>query len=101
MDVPVVDETTEFKRVLEMSEGYDMKLIPALIDERKTLRHVLDATHAQRILLLIGPEGDFTPEELHEAKQKGFVPITLGKNVLRVETAAVCAAAFIRFYENS
>lgn len=100
VDVPLVDEATDFVRVLEVSREYDLKLIPALIDERKSLREVLDSMTAKKILLIIGPEGDFTPQEVSQAKEKGFVPITLGENVLRVETAAVAAAAFIRLYEN-
>lgn len=48
-----------------------------------------------RALVLIGPEGDFSPEEVKLAMQHGFVPVTLGENRLRTETAGVfvCAAA--------
>ncbi len=42
-------------------------------------------------LILIGPEGDFTPEEVTTAIQQGFTPISLGKSRLRTETAAVVA----------
>lgn len=41
--------------------------------------------------VLIGPEGDFTPEEVHTAIQSGFQPITLGQSRLRTETAALAA----------
>jgi 16S rRNA (uracil1498-N3)-methyltransferase len=49
-------------------------------------------------LVFIGPEGDFTDEEVDLAKQSGFIPVTLGNLVLRVETAAVAVASFIRLY---
>jgi len=97
-DIPLVDEATDFFRVLELSDEFDLKLICALIDERKPLREVLDAAHAKKIMVVIGPEGDFTPDEVCLAKQKGFVPVTLGATVLRVETAAVAVASFIRLY---
>jgi 16S rRNA (uracil1498-N3)-methyltransferase len=42
-------------------------------------------------LVLIGPEGDFSPEEIDEAKKNGFVPISLGKSRLRTETAGIVA----------
>lgn len=42
-------------------------------------------------LVLIGPEGDFSPEEVEKAQAKGFVPISLGKSRLRTETAALAA----------
>lgn len=47
------------------------------------------------ILALVGPEGDFAPDELHQAQAAGAVSMTLGPNVLRVETAAVAIAALI------
>jgi len=43
------------------------------------------------ILVLIGPEGDFRPEEVELAKQYGFIPVSLGKSRLRTETAGIVA----------
>ena len=43
------------------------------------------------VLVLIGPEGDFTPQEVEQAVSAGFQPVTLGNNVLRGETAAIAA----------
>jgi 16S rRNA (uracil1498-N3)-methyltransferase len=51
-------------------------------------------------LVLIGPEGDFTQEELKLAKENGFVPIHLGQNRLRTETAGVVVATLLRSNEN-
>jgi len=47
------------------------------------------------VLILIGPEGDFTPEEIIEAKTKGIQPVHLGKSRLRTETAALTACQTI------
>lgn len=47
------------------------------------------------VLILIGPEGDFSPEEITFALQSGFKPITLGKERLRTETAAVVATVIV------
>ena len=46
-------------------------------------------------LILIGPEGDFSPKEVEEALANGFVPVTLGSNRLRTETAGVVAATLL------
>jgi 16S rRNA (uracil1498-N3)-methyltransferase len=46
-------------------------------------------------LILIGPEGDFSPEEVALALKEGFVPVTLGDNRLRTETAGVVAATLL------
>ena len=51
----------------------------------------LRTTEAPRIAILIGPEGDFSPQEVELAMQNGFIPVHLGKSRLRTETAAVVA----------
>lgn len=45
-----------------------------------------------RIVIMIGPEGDFSPEEVRAAMAAGFIPITLGSSRFRIETAALTAA---------
>ena len=41
--------------------------------------------------VLIGPEGDFSPDEINQALEKGFLPVTLGNSRLRTETAGLVA----------
>ena len=48
---------------------------------------------ARRVVLLVGPEGGFTPAELEDAARAGFARASLGANALRIETAALAAAA--------
>jgi len=96
--LPVIDPVTQLEEVLLEAENYDLKLVPALIGERQALVQVLSKKEFQNILVLIGPEGDFSPRELKLAESAGFIPITLGEFVLRVETAAVTVASFIRLY---
>jgi len=98
--MPVVEPVRGIKEVLSASEEYDLKLIPTLFGERKSLREVLNKSSARNILFLIGPEGDFSEEEVELAKKAGFLAISLGDSVLRVETAALCVASFIRIHEN-
>lgn len=50
---------------------------------------------AGQVVILIGPEGDFTPEEVRDATAAGFLPVLLGPNRLRTETAGVAACAQI------
>lgn len=99
--LPVIEPIKNIREVLSESQGFDLKLIPALIDERKSLKEIFARSQARNILVLIGPEGDFTPREVALAKEAGCIPVTLGDSVLRVETAAVVAAAFIRLYADS
>ncbi len=56
--------------------------------------HVANCIQADKQLVcMIGPEGDFTNQEIEAAKQKGFKPITLGNSIMRTETAGVYVAA--------
>jgi 16S rRNA (uracil1498-N3)-methyltransferase len=98
--IPAVEPVREFKEVLSGIDDFDLKLIPTLEGERKPLREVLDKAHPKKVLLFIGPEGDFSPEEVKSAVGAGCVPVTLGELVFRVETAAVAVVSFLRLYEN-
>ena len=54
--------------------------------------------HDQDVALLIGPEGGFTESEIQDAQSINIMPVTLGKRILRAETAAIVAAA-LTLYE--
>lgn len=97
-EVPIIEQVLAFKDVLSSFKDYDLKLIPTLCAERKALKEILEKIKPKKILVLIGPEGDFTTQEVELAKHAGFIPISLGASVLRVETAAVAVASFLRLY---
>lgn len=111
-NIPIISPIKELKEVLAEAGEYDLKLIPTLSGDRKTLKEVLnrvlnrDSDHFSRsrkmvavpILVLIGPEGDFSPGEVELARKAGCIPVTLGDLVFRVETAAVAVASFIKLY---
>ena len=61
------------------------------------LKTVLTEISNQEINLVIGPEGGFTPEEAGLTKKAGYVSVSLGKRILRVETAAIIASALVLF----
>lgn len=74
-------------------------VIPWLGGEKKSLPEVLMAgTPHTSIIVFIGPEGDFSPREVEQAVQAGAIPVSLGKNVLKVDTAAIVSVTLIRFY---
>ena len=52
---------------------------------------------ALRVALLIGPEGDFTEEEVHAAVEAGAIPVTFGKQILRTETAAIFGLSVLAY----
>lgn len=96
-NLPVIEPVQNIKEVLAQGSAYDLKLIPTLSGKRKALAEILRGAKPKNILVLIGPEGDFTPSEVELAKKVGCLPVSLGKLVLRVETAALAVASFIIF----
>ena len=96
---PALDELTPLKRVLQMP--FDGQKFIAhcdrTIDEACKKRAYLPSIikKNENILILIGPEGDFSPEEIKFALENGFEPITLGTQRLRTETAAVVATVMV------
>lgn len=64
--------------------------------DRKLFKNKLK-TH-QKIILLIGPEGDFSTQEIEIALKNNFIPITLGESRLRTETAGVVAVQSVAFF---
>jgi len=81
----------------------DLRLIGSLQPDATHLRKILaDYTDQHRdrpknVLMLVGPEGDFTPAELALAKTHGCLPITLGPIILRVETAAIYCLSVLSY----
>lgn len=88
--LPLIEDMTEFKSFIQ-STATAQKFIAYCDDyiERKSLAKSYQA-HTD-VTLLIGPEGDFSPDEVKLAFESGFCPITLGDNRLRTETAALVA----------
>lgn len=61
--------------------------------ERKSLSSLLPVNDA--VMILIGPEGDFTEKEIHQAMDHSFLPVSLGNTRLRTETAGMVVAALL------
>lgn len=94
---PVIDAPTTFAEFIKQ-ENINVKLIAYCEGERKPMNEVYCPT--QNVTILIGPEGDFTEEEVETAKQKAYLPITLGNSRLRTETAGIIACHSV-FYINN
>lgn len=89
--MPVLEPMTPFREVVERPFG-GVKLIAHCRDGERT--KITEAIPPNTdVLMLIGPEGDFTAEEVEFALGRGFVAVSLGESRLRTETAAVAAVA--------
>lgn len=93
LHMPQLQDLTPFKKFVDQrqeTKAEDQCFI-AYVDFNIPL-HLKEAARAgKNIVVLIGPEGDFAPEEIEQATKAGFAPISLGKSRLRTETAGIAA----------
>lgn len=95
--VPNVFVSTNFETLVRNSQQYDLKLIPHEKTEQSQFIGAVMKHHEQAasVLVLIGPEGGFSEEEVRLAGNEGFVSISLGPRRLRSETAALSAVSWV------
>ncbi len=92
--LPHLGDISHLSEVLAQFDKVPQKFIAHCMSsgDKKTLMEMLKP--ATETVLLIGPEGDFTQEEVNLCIAQGFIPVSLGKQRLRTETAAIAACAY-------
>lgn len=90
---PVLNPLCTFDELLKKHEAKAKFIAHCYPGDKALLKDLLPGQ--DDILLLIGPEGDFSPEEVEKALQNGFQPVSLGESRLRTETAGVVACAMV------
>jgi 16S rRNA (uracil1498-N3)-methyltransferase len=92
---PQLNEAIPFKKLFNLPFEGDKMLAHCDTGEKRMIKDLIRP--AGRYLILIGPEGDFSPAEIQGAQSAGFQPISLGDARLRTETAALAACFEINF----
>lgn len=101
--LPRVQVPQTMTQFFQQPRRFDLQLIGSLQSDAVHLKQILAqyfAEHGDRpssVLMLVGPEGDFTPAELSLARSHGCRPITLGPIVLRVETASIYCLSVLSY----
>ncbi len=97
--IPQVKEPMTFGQALQQAESMEIKLIPYELAEGMTRTKEIISNLPQNadIAIFIGPEGGFEEAEISKAKECGVEPITLGKRILRTETAGLTVMAWIMY----
>ena len=96
--IPVIQPVTPWAGLLPSLATTDCVLIAAIEGPHESLGQILSQGDPRHLLVLIGPEGDFTPEEIEEAARAGAHRISLGPTVLRCETAVVASLTLVNFF---
>ena len=95
--IPEVTQVVSFKEALEMAGKMDVRLIPYELAEgmEKTREIMSGIQPGQSVAVFIGPEGGFESSEIEKAREIGVQSITLGKRILRTETAGLVTLAML------
>jgi 16S rRNA (uracil1498-N3)-methyltransferase len=87
------------ENMLRQSEDADLSLLFSTSPTARPMGALSteNIRRPERVVMLIGPEGGFSPEEERSAQKKGFLPVGLGPRVLRAETAAILAVGLVQY----
>lgn len=98
--VPVVKEPMTMKEAAAYARGMDVKLIPyELAEDMAHTKKVIESIRpGESVAVFIGPEGGFEEGEVAEAIAAGIEPITLGKRILRTETAGLAVLSWLMYH---
>lgn len=95
--IPKIELFKDYSEMLETSSPDFLRLI-LWEGEGVRLKEVLEGSKEKtKIFFIVGPEGGLSHEEITDAKGKGFIPITLGRRILRSETASLCLLSILQY----
>lgn len=97
--IPKIHSMMTFQEAVEYAKEMDFKMIPYELagGMKKTRELFREIKPGQSVAVFIGPEGGFDEQEIALAKENGVIPITLGKRILRTETAGMVVLSILVF----
>lgn len=101
--IPEVQPVKSFAEALDAASGLDLVMIPYELEEgmERTVQVIENIMPGQSIGIFIGPEGGFEEEEVEQAKSTGAEPVSLGKRILRTETAGLTTLSILMYHLES
>ena len=101
--IPEVLPVMKFAEALEFAKDLDLNLIPYEKAEgiADTKQRIAEIRPGQSIGIFIGPEGGFEEAEVEMAKEKRAIPVTLGRRILRTETAGMTMLSILMYHLES
>lgn len=98
--IPEVKHVMSMKEAIAYSERCQVRMIPyELAKDMKETKKILEGLKpGEDIAVFIGPEGGFEESEVKEAMDSGVIPVTLGKRILRTETAGMTVLSWIMYW---
>jgi len=94
---PILRPQTDFKDFIKQDHGNAVRMVAYCLENEEKQYISQLAASKQKYTILIGPEGDFTPQEIKLALDHNFAPLSLGNTRLRTETAALAACFEVNY----
>ena len=97
--VPDVNDAVGFNEMMKMLESFDLVLFCYENEDKRTIKDALEGLEKRpvSVALVIGPEGGFADDEAERLQDAGHQPVSLGRTILRTETAGTAALAMIMY----
>ena len=98
--VPIVNTPLSLGAIIEKADEFDLFLVPYESEDgmKSTQNALTQIKKGSKIAILIGPEGGFDEREIEKCKEKGMTVVSLGKRILRTETAAITSVGMCMLY---
>ena len=98
--IPEVEIVKTYAEALEFAKELDVILVPYELEEgMKATMSIIEAIRpGQSVGIFIGPEGGFEEQEIGQARNAGAVPVTLGRRILRTETAGITTLSILMYH---
>jgi 16S rRNA (uracil1498-N3)-methyltransferase len=96
--LPKINELTDFEKFVRSCNADQRYIAHCQSDDLEPLRNAFKFSPGTSVLVLIGPEGDFSPDEVALAVSLGFKAVGLGKSRLRTETAGIAACHTLQLF---
>lgn len=96
--IPTIENPISFKEMAEVLKEYDLALVAYENEEKTNIKEVLQQNpDAKKIAIIIGPEGGISKEEVESLVTNGSKEVSLGKRILRTETASISMLSMIMY----
>ena len=95
--IPSIEKSVDMKYLCSKINEYDLVLVAYENEDKKTIKDILKNNKVEKIAIVVGPEGGLTEKEVEELIKCGAKAVSLGKRILRTETAPIAMLSMIMY----
>lgn len=95
--IPSIEKSVDIKYLCSKIDEYDLVLVAYENEDKKTIKDILKNNKVEKIAIVVGPEGGLTEKEVEELIKCGAKAVSLGKRILRTETAPIAMLSMIMY----